>query len=168
MSTNSAEDIPDFDIITEDFEEGLPGVFVYHPNHPIPFLFNFIHINESLPLINTEKGLECFMEPVNEEVKAYGTFKLACGKIDGYIASEMPVGLDEPLVIEYGGLGFRLYVMISTESNVALPCYVPYSAEMQFADRWREMEQLYPTTITKSSDASKRASLSPYQLHTVH
>lgn len=155
----------EFQIVTEDFEEDEEAVIVYNKDMPLPFVFNFINLSNFAFTVANEHNLKELAPTIDKEVKAYGRVIGAISSITGYPICVPPPELDQPLVIEYGERLYRLYSQVVPETGEAVPCYVPYSIEMQMMDEWVSRQENWPLRIINDGRALP---VSSYNNKTVH
>lgn len=157
----------DAHVIMDEFEEGGPGIFVGHPEHPIPFLFS-IYATEDSESIYIPDITELDPHGLALEITDHGTPQSIVPMIDGYPVTDVPKELDQPLYIEYADQVYRMYMYLSIDSNKAIPCYVPYSVEMKYHDRWMTAQRKYPFSFSHATGTSSDASQHSYRLKTLH
>ena len=140
-------------VLTENFEEEHPGVFVGVKGFKLPLLMPFVLVNETTEeeLFGTD-GFEEIREELEGAVNDFGTVVGITSRVRGYPIQELPNNISIQRIIYYNEQYFRLYHLFVDDNAAGVTCYVPYSESLSNLDLWNKRRKDYPVTTKHPSE----------------
>lgn len=153
-------------VLTDEFEEDMPGVLVNCEQFPVPLLIPVVIAEETdqkqfldETFYSTIKGhIDTAVEDLGEVVG-----QVSC--IFGYPVQKRPNNVNVPMLVYYNEQYFRLYNLIAGEGEKMVICYVPYCTNLSYMDRWKHRHEQYPVTVTNPKQQVVHTSDGDFTLH---